>query len=178
MIATSWWPETERLERECTNSCSFMEGRNVYNQAGCSRLSLRVAARKDRGRFNQAVPHSTRSEPCLHSRRWRIPCFGRSRRPAGCVQVHGEGQSCAVITNGTAVLGLGDNRCSGQQTGHGKAKRSCSKDSPTIDVFDLELDTHNSDEGSSRSVNSSSRLSARSISKTSRRRNVFISRRR
>ena len=64
-----------------------------------------------------------------------LPRIGRSRRR---LQVHGRGNLVAVVTNGTAVLGLGNiGALAGKPVMEGKA--DLFKQFADIDVFDLEV---------------------------------------
>src|ERR1700688_2467265 len=74
-----------------------------------------------------------------------IPCLEIERNPLDAFKYTGRGNLFAVVTNGSAVLGLGDiGALAGKPVMEGKAVLF--KRFADIDVFDLELDTHNSDE--------------------------------
>jgi len=68
------------------------------------------------------------------------PCLEIEEGPRPGLRVHGQGNLVAVISNGTAVLGLGKHRPPfAGKAGHG-GKRGCSsKRFADIDVFDIEV---------------------------------------
>ena len=74
-----------------------------------------------------------------------VPCLEIEKNPQDAFKYTGKGNLVAVVTNGTAVLGLGDiGALAGKPVMEGKGvlfKRFAG-----IDVFDIELDTHNPDE--------------------------------
>src|ERR1700731_2689280 len=73
------------------------------------------------------------------------PCLEIEKDPSTAYDYTIRGNLVAVISNGTAVLGLGDiGALAGKPVMEGKAVLF--KTFADIDVFDLELDTHNSDE--------------------------------
>src|SRR6202045_3830078 len=73
------------------------------------------------------------------------PCLEIAKNPEDVYKYTNRGNLVAVITNGTAVLGLGNiGPAAGKPVMEGKAVLF--KRFADIDVFDLELDTHNSDE--------------------------------
>ena len=73
------------------------------------------------------------------------PCLEIQKNPHDAFKYTGRGNLVAVVSNGTAVLGLGDiGAIAGKPVMEGKAllfKRFAG-----IDVFDIELDTHNPDD--------------------------------
>src|SRR6202162_1484958 len=74
-----------------------------------------------------------------------VPCLEIERDPSLAYKYTAKGNLVAVVSNGTAVLGLGDiGALAGKPVMEGKAVLF--KRFADIDVFDLELDTHNSDE--------------------------------
>src|SRR5579862_1938539 len=74
-----------------------------------------------------------------------VPCLAIERDPALAYQYTAKGNLVAVITNGTAVLGLGDiGPLAGKPVMEGKAVLF--KRFADIDVFDIELNTKNADE--------------------------------
>ncbi len=73
------------------------------------------------------------------------PCREIKKNPADVLKYTARGNLVAVVTNGTAVLGLGDiGALAGKPVMEGKGVLF--KRFSDIDVFDLELDTHNVDE--------------------------------
>jgi len=88
--------------RYCTSG-----GHYVHYEAGCSRLPQLVTAGKGGSGFHQAVPYSTRSQRGLHSRR-SCACLEIEKDPQNAFKYTAKGNLVAVVTNGTAVLGLGD----------------------------------------------------------------------
>src|SRR3954467_2588108 len=73
------------------------------------------------------------------------PCLEIEKNPADAYQYTAKGNLVAVVSNGTAVLGLGDiGALAGKPVMEGKGVLF--KRFADIDVFDLELDTHNADE--------------------------------
>ena len=73
------------------------------------------------------------------------PCLAIQKNPHDAFKYTGRGNRVAVVTNGTAVLGLGDiGALAGKPVMEGKAVLF--KRFADVDVFDIELDTHNPDE--------------------------------
>jgi malate dehydrogenase (oxaloacetate-decarboxylating)(NADP+) len=73
-----------------------------------------------------------------------VPCLEIARNPADVYKYTNKGNLVAVISNGTAVLGLGDiGPAAGKPVMEGKAVLF--KRFADIDVFDLELDTHDTE---------------------------------
>ncbi|MEO8381847.1 MAG: NADP-dependent malic enzyme [Acidobacteriota bacterium] len=73
------------------------------------------------------------------------PCLEIARDPALAYNYTAKGNLVAVITNGTAVLGLGDiGALAGKPVMEGKAVLF--KRFADIDVFDIEVDTHDTEE--------------------------------
>ena len=73
------------------------------------------------------------------------PCLEIEKNPTDAYRFTAKGNLVAVISNGTAVLGLGDiGALAGKPVMEGKGVLF--KRFADIDVFDLELDTHNADE--------------------------------
>jgi len=74
-----------------------------------------------------------------------VPCLEIEKNPQDAFKYTAKGNLVAVVTNGTAVLGLGDiGALAGKPVMEGKGvlfKRFAG-----IDVFDIELNTHNPDE--------------------------------
>ena len=60
-----------------------------------------------------------------------VPCLEIAADPSLAYKYTGKGNLVAVVTNGTAVLGLGNIGAAGRQAGHGRQRRSCSSASPT-----------------------------------------------
>src|SRR6202167_2611623 len=74
-----------------------------------------------------------------------VPCLEIARDPSLVYKYTGKGNLVAVVTNGTAVLGLGNIApAAGKPVMEGKAVLF--KRFADIDVFDIELATHNADE--------------------------------
>src|ERR1700691_1313843 len=74
-----------------------------------------------------------------------VPCLEIARDPSLVYKYTGKGNLVAVVTNGTAVLGLGNiGPAAGKPVMEGKAVLF--KRFADIDVFDIELATHNADE--------------------------------
>src|SRR3974390_601197 len=67
------------------------------------------------------------------------PCLEIEKNPLDAYKYTAKGNLVAVVSNGTAVLGLGD-------IGALAGKRVLFKRFADIDVFDIELNTHNADE--------------------------------
>jgi malate dehydrogenase (oxaloacetate-decarboxylating)(NADP+) len=95
----------------------------------------------------------TVSKPCLTQRDLSIaytpgvarPCLAIEKDPEAAYRYTGKGNLVAVISNGTAVLGLGDiGALAGKPVMEGKGVLF--KRFADVDVFDIELDTHDSDE--------------------------------
>ncbi len=93
------------------------------------------------------------SKPCLTSRDLSlaytpgvaVPCLRIAERPDEVFKYTGKGNLVAVVSNGTAVLGLGDiGPLAGKPVMEGKGVLF--KRFADIDVFDIELDTKNPDE--------------------------------
>ena len=73
------------------------------------------------------------------------PCLEIARDPSLAYQYTAKGNLVAVVTNGTAVLGLGDiGALAGKPVMEGKAVLF--KRFADIDVFDIEVDTHDTEE--------------------------------
>ncbi|HUI82865.1 MAG TPA: NADP-dependent malic enzyme [Candidatus Binatia bacterium] len=74
-----------------------------------------------------------------------IPCLEIEKNPQDAFRYTNKGNLVAVVTNGTAILGLGD---IGAQAGKPvmEGKGVLFKRFAGIDVFDIELNTHNPDE--------------------------------
>src|SRR5438270_8948593 len=73
------------------------------------------------------------------------PCLEIQKTPHDAFKYTGRGNLVAVISNGTAVLGLGDiGALAGKPVMEGKGVLF--KRFADVDVFDIELDTHNPDE--------------------------------
>src|SRR5580698_9376139 len=73
------------------------------------------------------------------------PCLAIEKNPLDAFKYTARGNLVAVVTNGTAVLGLGDiGALAGKPVMEGKGVLF--KRFADIDVFDIELDTHNADE--------------------------------
>src|SRR5512147_153847 len=73
------------------------------------------------------------------------PCLEIAKNPSDIYKYTNKGNLVAVISNGTAVLGLGDiGADAGKPVMEGKGVLF--KRFADIDVFDLELDTHDKDE--------------------------------
>ncbi|KAB2880479.1 phosphate acetyltransferase [bacterium] len=74
-----------------------------------------------------------------------IPCLHIEKNPDDAFLYTAKGNLVAVVSNGTAVLGLGDiGALGGKPVMEGKGVLF--KRFADIDVFDIELDTHNADE--------------------------------
>jgi malate dehydrogenase (oxaloacetate-decarboxylating)(NADP+) len=74
-----------------------------------------------------------------------VPCMEIHERPDDVYRYTAKGNLVAVISNGTAVLGLGDiGALAGKPVMEGKG--ILFKRFADIDVFDIELNTHNPDE--------------------------------
>src|SRR5215212_5987677 len=73
------------------------------------------------------------------------PCLEIAKNPADVYKYTSKGNLVAVITNGTAVLGLGDiGALAGKPVMEGKGVLF--KGFADIDVFDIEIDTHDTEE--------------------------------
>ena len=104
-----------------------------------------------RGRHGKIEVNTTK--PCVTQRDLSLaytpgvaePCREIEKNPDEIFNYTAKGNLVAVISNGTAVLGLGDiGAGAGKPVMEGKGVLF--KRFADIDVFDLELDTHNSDE--------------------------------
>ena len=93
------------------------------------------------------------SKPCLTQRDLSMaytpgvarPCLAIEKDPDAAYRFTGKGNLVAVVSNGTAVLGLGDiGALAGKPVMEGKA--TLFKRFADIDVFDIELDTHDPEE--------------------------------
>ena len=93
------------------------------------------------------------TKPCLTQRDLSLaytpgvaqPCLEIEKNPQDAYKYTAKGNLVAVVTNGTAVLGLGDiGALAGKPVMEGKGVLF--KRFADIDVFDIELDTHNPDE--------------------------------
>ena len=93
------------------------------------------------------------SKPCLTQRDLSmaytpgvaIPCLRIQENPEDAFRYTGKGNLVAVISNGTAVLGLGDiGAMAGKPVMEGKGVLF--KRFADVDVFDIEIDTHDPDE--------------------------------
>jgi malate dehydrogenase (oxaloacetate-decarboxylating)(NADP+) len=74
-----------------------------------------------------------------------VPCLEIEKNPHDAYKYMTRGNLVAVVTNGTAVLGLGDiGALAGKPVMEGKGVLF--KRFADVDVFDLELDTHNPDD--------------------------------
>jgi malate dehydrogenase (oxaloacetate-decarboxylating)(NADP+) len=93
------------------------------------------------------------SKPCLTQRDLSLaytpgvarPCLAIEKDPEAAYKYTGKGNLVAVVSNGTAVLGLGDiGALAGKPVMEGKGVLF--KRFAHVDVFDIELDTHDADE--------------------------------
>lgn len=93
------------------------------------------------------------TKPCLSQRDLSlaytpgvaVPCLKIAANPADAYQYTNKGNLVAVVSNGTAVLGLGDiGPLAGKPVMEGKAVLF--QRFAAIDVFDIELDTHDPDD--------------------------------
>jgi malate dehydrogenase (oxaloacetate-decarboxylating)(NADP+) len=93
------------------------------------------------------------TKPCLTQRDLSLaytpgvaqPCLEIEKNPRDAYKYTAKGNLVAVVTNGTAVLGLGDiGALAGKPVMEGKGVLF--KRFADIDVFDIELNTHNADE--------------------------------
>ena len=74
-----------------------------------------------------------------------VPCLEIEKNPHDAFKYTARGNLVAVVTNGTAVLGLGDiGALAGKPVMEGKGVLF--KRFADVDVFDIELDTHNPDD--------------------------------
>ena len=74
-----------------------------------------------------------------------VPCLAIEKNPHDAYNYTGRGNLVAVVTNGTAVLGLGDiGALAGKPVMEGKAVLF--KRFADVNVFDIELNTHDPDE--------------------------------
>ena len=124
------------------------------------------------------------TKPCLTQRDLSLaytpgvadPCLEIEKNPQDAYKYTAKGNLVAVVTNGTAVLGLGDiGALAGKPVMEGKGVLF--KRFADIDVFDIELNTQRSPTKSSRPANCWSPRSAASIWKISRRRSASTSKR-
>ena len=99
------------------------------------------ASREDRGRPDQAVLTAARPVARLHARRRRaVPARSHERPGRRVLEYTARGNLVAVISNGTAVLGLGNiGALAGKPVMEGKGVLF--KRFADIDVFDIEVDT-------------------------------------
>ena len=125
------------------------------------------------------------SKPCLTQRDLSMaytpgvarPCLAIEKDPEAAYHYTGKGNLVAVVSNGTAVLGLGDiGALAGKPVMEGKGVLF--KRFADIDVFDIELNAERPGRGRPRSSARSSPPSAASTSRTSRRPSASTSRRR
>jgi malate dehydrogenase (oxaloacetate-decarboxylating)(NADP+) len=73
------------------------------------------------------------------------PCLEIAKNPADVYKYTAKGNLVAVVSNGTAVLGLGNiGAAAGKPVMEGKGVLF--KKFADVDVFDIELDTENPDE--------------------------------
>ena len=95
----------------------------------------------------------TPTKPCLTQRDLSLaytpgvaqPCLEIEKNPEDAYKYTAKGNLVAVVSNGTAVLGLGDiGALAGKPVMEGKGVLF--KRFANVDVFDIELDTHNPDE--------------------------------
>lgn len=116
-------------------------------------------------------PYSTQKDLSLaYSPGVAEPCLAIEDNPDDAYKYTAKGNLVAVISNGTAVLGLGDiGAMAGKPVMEGKGLLF--KTFADIDVFDIEVDTKDTDSSSKPSKTFRSR-SAGSTWKTSRRPNV------
>ncbi|MBF8248671.1 MAG: malic enzyme [Bacteroidetes bacterium] len=126
------------------------------------------------------------SKPCATQRDLSLaytpgvaePCREIEANPDEAYRYTAKGNLVAVISNGTAVLGLGDiGALAGKPVMEGKGVLF--KRFADIDVFDIELNSHDPDEitrmRSSAQCGCSSQRLEESTSRTSKRRNVSTS---
>src|ERR1035437_3931220 len=74
-----------------------------------------------------------------------VPCLEIQKNPHDAFKYTGRGNLVAVLSNGTAVLGLGDiGALAGKPVMEGKAVLF--KRFADVDVFDIEVDSHNPEE--------------------------------
>ena len=74
-----------------------------------------------------------------------VPCLAIEKNPQDAFKYTGRGNLVAVVTNGTAVLGLGDiGALAGKPVMEGKAVLF--KRFADVDVFDIEVNSHNPDD--------------------------------
>ncbi len=105
-----------------------------------------------------------------------VPCLEIEKNPHDAYKYTAKGNLVAVVSNGTAVLGLGDiGALAGKPVMEGKGVLF--KRFADIDVFDIELNTTTPTK-SSRPASCWSRPLAASTLKTSRRRNASTSKKR
>ena len=104
------------------------------------------------------------------------PCLEIAANPEDVFKYTARGNLVAVISNGTAVLGLGDiGPLAAKPVMEGKGVLF--KKFADIDVFDIEIDAEGPGRRASASASCWSRPSAASTSRTSRRRSASTSRR-
>ena len=90
------------------------------------------------------MPHAARPEPGLHPG-VAEPCLEIHRDPALVYNYTAKGNLVAVVSNGTAVLGLGNiGPAAGKPVMEGKGVLF--KRFADIDVFDIEIDTEDPEE--------------------------------
>jgi len=159
------------------------------NENGEQRLGSRDQQRdgRSRRRFADHAPHRTAgkieiiaTKPLVTQRDLALayspgvaaPCMEIAKDPNTAYDYTVRGNLVAVISNGTAVLGLGDiGALAGKPVMEGKAVLF--KRFADVDCIDLEVDTRTST-SSSIACATWGRRSAASISRTSRRRKCFI----
>ena len=101
--------------------------------------------RKDRGTVVEAMPDAEGPFHGLHTPGVAEPCREIHKDAQRVFDFTAKGNLVAVVTNGTAVLGLGDiGPLAGKPVMEGKAVLF--KRFADIDVFDIELDTKDPDE--------------------------------
>jgi malate dehydrogenase (oxaloacetate-decarboxylating)(NADP+) len=109
-----------------------------------ARLPRHGAAREDRGRPHQAPPNQ-RDLALAYSPGVAEPCLEIQKQPEDAYRYTAKGNLVAVVTNGTAVLGLGNiGALAGKPVMEGKG--NLFKQFADLDVFDLEVGSEDPDD--------------------------------
>ena len=135
----------------------------------------RRQARQDRDHADQADGDAARSVRSPIRPAWPCPCAPSRSDPDAAYDYTAKGNLVAVISNGTAILGLGDlGALASKPVMEGKAVLF--KRFADVDSIDLEVDTKDVDAFINCGALSRAQPSAASIWKTSRRRTASSSR--
>ena len=131
------------LPRAARPSTSFIVSHD--QTPGRPRLPRATAAREDRGRPHQAAHQPARPLARLLAGRRRALPRDQATIPTSRTSTRRKGNLVAVVTNGTAVLGLGNiGALAGKPVMEGKG--NLFKQFADLDVFDLEVGSENPDD--------------------------------